>query len=62
MTPRDRTITFRPDNDLMAGMDELQERYGTPYSEQIRRALRAWLEEQGVIKAERKRAGTRTRS
>ena len=62
MTPRDRTITFRPDPDLLIGMEQLQERHGTPFSEQIRRALRAWLESQGVIKSERRRAATRKRS
>lgn len=63
MTPRDRTITFRPDPDLLEGMRLLQEAHGTPFSEQIRRALRAWLEHQGVIGAtDRKRVAPRKRS
>ena len=62
MTPRDRVVTFRPDEDLMEGMEAMQERYGTPFSEQIRRALRVWLQDQGVMKSERPRAATRKRS
>lgn len=41
-----RTITFRPDEEVLAGMNRVRERHGTPFSEQIRRALRAWLREQ----------------
>ncbi|MCA1562188.1 MAG: ribbon-helix-helix protein, CopG family [Acidobacteria bacterium] len=62
MTP-DRVLTFRPDDALLEAMELQRERHGTPYSEQIRRALRAWLEKQGVnVKTERPRAGTRKRS
>ncbi len=42
-------------------MDAVRERDGVEPSEQIRRALRAWLEEKGVIKAERKRPVSRKR-
>jgi len=62
MTPVRRVATFRVDNDLFAAMQRLQERDGMPLSEQIRRALRPWLESKGVMKSERKRAGTRKRS
>lgn len=62
MTPERRVATFRIDDDLLEAMRSLQERDGMPLSEQIRRALRPWLETKGVIKAERKRAGTRKRS
>jgi hypothetical protein len=62
VTPKERSVTFRVEADLAAGMDMLRERYGTPFSEQIRRALRAWLQSQGVVKAERPRAGTRRRA
>jgi hypothetical protein len=55
-------VTFRPDPELDAAMQALKERDGMPLSEQIRRALRPWLELKGVIKtANRKRAGTRKR-
>jgi len=63
MTPKTRTITFRPDDELFDAMDRIRERHGTPYSVQLRRALRVWLEEQGEVeKADRKRAATRKRS
>ncbi len=61
MAPRDKIITFRPDNDTFDAMASLREREGVPFSEQIRRALRAWLESKGVMKADRKRARTRKR-
>lgn len=62
MTPTMRVMTFRPDEDILEAMEALQERDGTPYSVQIRRALRSWLTEKGVMKADRKRASTRKRS
>lgn len=55
-------ITFRPDNDTFDAMASLREREGVPFSEQIRRALRAWLESKGAMKSGRKRADTRKRS
>ena len=62
MTPRDKVITFRPDNDTFEAMEGLRERDGVPFSEQIRRALRAWLESKGAMKSARKRAATRKRA
>ena len=50
MAPREKVITFRPDNDTFDAMASLRERDGVPFSEQIRRALRAWLEAKGAIK------------
>ena len=51
------------DDDLLEAMRRLQERDGISFSEQMRRALRPWLESKGVIKkAERKRAGAHKRS
>jgi hypothetical protein len=47
---------------VLEAMRRLQERDGMPLSEQIRRALRPWLEAKGVIKeADRKRAAARKR-
>ena len=43
-------------------MQEIWQRDGIQPSEQIRRALRVWLESKGVKKSERKRADTRKRS
>ena len=63
MTPVDKVTTFRLDDDLLKDMEALRERDGIPFSEQIRRALRMWLETKGVSqKTDRKRATTRKRS
>ena len=60
MTPSHKKQTaFRIDPDILEGLQEIKVRVGIPLAEQVRRALRAWLEEQGVRKAERKRASTR---
>jgi hypothetical protein len=40
---------------LLEAMHRLQERDGIPLSEQIRRALRPWLEAKDVIKSQRER-------
>ena len=62
MTQR-RVSTFRIDDELIDGLREVWERDGVPPSEQVRRAIRMWLESKGVIKkAERPRAATRKRS
>jgi hypothetical protein len=47
---RDKVITFRPDNDTYDAMNALRERDGVPFSQQIRRALRAWLEGKQMMK------------
>jgi hypothetical protein len=58
-----RTLTFRIDDDLFAGLEHVWERDGIAVSEQIRRAIRAWLTEKGVnVKADRKRVPPRKRS
>ena len=62
--PSDKKQTaFRLDSEIMDGLQFVKERDGVPLSEQVRRALRAWLETRGVdvVKPERKRAGTRKR-
>lgn len=59
MMPKSRILTFRPDDEIYECMERLKEQHGTPFSEQIRRALRKWLAEQGVLKAQGKRAVTR---
>jgi hypothetical protein len=56
MTLVRKVTTFRVDDDVLEGMKRLQERDEISFSEQIRRALRPWLESKGVMKAERKRA------
>jgi hypothetical protein len=49
MSPKDKILTFRPDEQVYAAMEQLRERDGVPFSEQIRRALRSWLTEKGEM-------------
>jgi metal-responsive CopG/Arc/MetJ family transcriptional regulator len=59
----DRKLTaFRIDTDLLDGLQRVWKRDGVQPSEQVRRAIRKWLETKGAVKAERKRAVTRRRS
>lgn len=57
-----KTFTFAIDDELKAGLQLVRERDGITEAEQIRRAIRTWLESRQAIKAERKRAVTRKRS
>ena len=58
-----RVTTFRIDEELLQGLQQVWERDGVQPSEQVRRAIRAWLDAKGVLgKPERKRAATRKRS
>ena len=58
----DRKLTaFRIDTDLLEGLQRVWKRDGVQPSEQVRRAIRDWLQRKGVLKAERRRAGTRKR-
>ena len=61
MSPRTR-YTFFIDEDLRAAVAAIKERDGISESEQIRRALKAWIEARDDKKTERKRAATRKRS
>src|SRR5262249_11122512 len=45
-----KPYTFYLDADLQEGLRQVKERDGVSESEQIRRAIRLWLEEQGVNK------------
>ncbi len=49
MTPK-RLYTFAIDADLAAALKKYKAVYGTGESEQIRRAVRTWLEKRGVLK------------
>ena len=62
MSPK-AMAAFRMAPDLMAAMRELKARDGVPQSEQIDRALRAWLPTKGIAigKADRKRTSARKR-
>lgn len=62
MTPRIRRLfTFPIDDDLDAGIREIEARDGISKAEQIRRGIRMWLEAKGVRKPERKRVAPRKR-
>jgi hypothetical protein len=61
VTPR-KLYNFLIDPDLADGLKALKERDGAPESESVRRAIREYLQRQGVIKTDRKRALTRKRS
>ena len=61
MTPRKR-YAFWIDDHQRAALDAIRERDGILPSEQIRRALDAWIQKRGVTaKSGRKRVGTRKR-
>jgi hypothetical protein len=58
MSPR-RLYNFRIDPELDDALKAVKERDGIAESEQIRRALREWLQKRGVLKATPRRAQTR---
>jgi hypothetical protein len=60
MSPRTAS-TFRLEDDLLDGLRQVKERDGIPISEQVRRALKAWLDARGIQKVDRKRAISRKR-
>lgn len=47
MSPR-TTTTMRIDDELLEGLQALKDRDGVPVSEQVRRAIEAWLKEKGI--------------
>ena len=61
---RRKLAAFAIDPDLAAGLKLVKQRDGISESEQIRRAIRRWLEERDALntKAHRKRVGPRKRS
>lgn len=62
MTLMQRVLTFRPDLDILDAMTTLRDQDGVPFSQQIRRALRLWLETKGALqKASRINRGARQR-
>jgi len=57
-----KPATFRLETELLEGLQHVKERDGLPVTEQVRRAIQAWLKLKGVtVKSERKRAVTRKR-
>jgi len=61
VTPRAR-YTFFIDDEIKAALMAIKERDGISESEQIRRAIKAWVESKGVTKAAPRRARTRRKA
>jgi metal-responsive CopG/Arc/MetJ family transcriptional regulator len=57
-----KLFNFLIDADLADALKALKARDGAPESETVRRAVREYLERQGILKTERKQAATRKRS
>jgi hypothetical protein len=64
MSPNLKPATFRIDQDLIDGLERIRVRDGVGVSEQVRRAIAAWLVAKGdkAPKPERKRVAPRKRS
>lgn len=61
MTDGRRLYSFWIDPDLLAGLKAVQERDGVLPSEQIRRAIAAWLVQKGIAPQPRARKSKRPR-
>lgn len=61
MTQKKRPYNVKIDPELLDALRAVKERDGISESEQIRRGIRLWLEQKGVMKTERKRAAARKR-
>jgi hypothetical protein len=61
MASAKKQTAFRIESEILDGLKEVRERDGVPISEQVRRALRSWLESKGVTKTSRKRAAAQPR-
>jgi metal-responsive CopG/Arc/MetJ family transcriptional regulator len=58
MTPRRKLFAVRLDDDLLEGLDAVYQRDGAQPSEQVRRAVREWLERKGVLQTAKRGAQT----
>jgi hypothetical protein len=58
--PQRRLVAFDLDEDLIRGIKLVRERDGIFQAEQVRRALRQWLEQRGALKPPKK-GGTEER-
>jgi Ribbon-helix-helix protein, copG family len=54
MTPK-RAATFRLEDELVEALQILKDRDGIPVTEQIRRAVKMWLESKGIEPSPRPR-------
>lgn len=57
-----KLAAFRLDSELIDGLQAVKDRTGAPIAEQVRRAIVAWLKENGVTKAAPRRASTRRKA
>lgn len=58
-----KLTAFRIDEELLRGLSEVWERDGITAPEQVRRAVRDWLQKKGIdVKTAPRRAGTRRRA
>jgi len=64
MSPNLKPATFRIDQHLIDGLEEVRQRDGVGVSEQVRRAIAAWLQTKGIkeAKAAPRRAPTRRKA
>jgi hypothetical protein len=62
--PALKPATFRLDPGLLDGLKQVKTRDGIPVTEQVRRAILAWLNARGIeaSKADRRRVAARKRS
>jgi hypothetical protein len=57
-----KSTTFRLETEILEALGDIRERDGIAVSEQVRRALKQWIESKNVrVKTGRKRAVTRKR-
>lgn len=55
MALKDRVLTIRIDRPLSDGLADMERRYGTKISDQVRKALTEWLIRHGAMKPARPR-------
>ncbi|MEO8520055.1 MAG: ribbon-helix-helix protein, CopG family [Acidobacteriota bacterium] len=63
MSPNLKPATFRLDRHLLEALQAIKERDGIPVTEQVRRALTAWVQTKDIpMKAAPRRASTRRKA
>lgn len=62
MAPDLKPATFRLETEILDGLEAVKRRDGVSITEQVRRALKAWLETKGVTKTAFRRARTRRKA
>ena len=62
MTSPSQPTAFRLDPALLAALQKIRRRDGVPISEQVRRALQAWIGSRDVVRAVPRRTPTRRKA